>query len=242
MARIQLVYKPSTRVIIFGDLHANWEALVTLQQTERRPYAVFCLGDIVGYGPDPKSCLDSVRASATHVIAGWHDRAVGDGRLHSDDDLVEGSLAYTRSVLPAADRDYLAALPAELPVMLDGTRFHLTRLAPDDLETEEFTLVTVSQARLRQLFGHIEADVILVGGPHVPAMRQIDGRLIVCPGSLGLPRYGVPDPTFAAWQEGRLQIHHLHYQPDDTARKLSLLPLDPEFILHLQSVLRTGGV
>jgi hypothetical protein len=76
----------------------------------------------------------------------------------------------------------------------------------------------------------------------VPAMRQIDNRLIVCPGSLGLPRYGVSDPTYAAWQDGRLQVHHLHYHPQDTIQKLSLLPLDPEHVLYLQSVLRTGGL
>jgi predicted phosphodiesterase len=242
VARIQIVYKQSTRVIIFGDLHANWEALVTLQQTEPRPLTVLCLGDLVGYGPDPKSCLDAVRASATHVIGGWHDRAVSDSRLQSGDDLLEGTWAYTRSMLRTKDRDYLAGLPSELTVEVAGARFHLTRFAPDDLETETYTLVTAPQARLRELFGHIEADVILVGGPHIPAMRQLDGRLIVCPGSLGLPRYGVPDPTFAAWQAGRLQIHHLHYQPQDTARKLSLLPLDPEHVLRLQSILQTGGL
>lgn len=242
MARIQIVYKQSTRIIIFGDLHANWEALTTLQQTERRPYAVLCLGDIVGYGPDPKPCLDAVRASVSHVIAGWHDRAVGDGRLHSDDDLLEATWGHTRSVLPAADRDYLAALPSELTVEVAGARFHLTRLEPDDLGIETQTLLTVPQARLAERFGSINADVILVGGPHIPAMRQVDGRLIVCPGSLGQPRYGVPDPTFAAWQEGRLQIHHLHYQPQDPARKLGLLPFAPEHVLRLQSILRTGGL
>lgn len=241
MARIQIVYQQSNRVIIFGDLHANWEALTTLQQVERRPYAVLCLGDIVGYGPDPKSCLDAVRASASHVIGGRHDRAVADSRIRDEDDLLEATWAHTRSVLPAADRDYLAALPAELLVDVGGTRFFLTRLEPDDLDTESQTLLTIPQARLRERFSSIEADVILIGGPHVPALRQVDGRLLVCPGSLGFPRYGVPEPTFAAWQDGRLQIHHLHYQAQDPARKLALLPLSPEHLLRLQSILRTGG-
>jgi len=100
----------------------------------------------------------------------------------------------------------------------------------------------MSEARLRECFGGIEADVILVGGPHLPAMRQVDGRLIVCPGSLGQPRYGVPDPTFVAWHNGHLQIHHLHYQPQSTIRKLSLVPMDPEHVLRLQSYLKTGGL
>lgn len=239
-----------TRVIVFGDLHANWEALLALQQAERRPDAVLCLGDIVGYGPDPKRCLDAVRASATHLIGGWHDRAVGTLALAagdldgcgSHDELLEVTWAHVRSVLSVEDRDYLASLATELTVEIAGTRFHLARLAPDDVETETHTLITMSQSRLRELFGDVEADVILLGGPHIPALRQIDNRLIVCPGSLGLPRYGVPDPTFAAWQDGRVQIHHLHYHPQDTIRKLSLLPLAPEHALRLQSILRTGGL
>jgi predicted phosphodiesterase len=239
-----------TRVIIFGDLHANWEALLALQQAEQRPDAVLCLGDMVGYGPDSKRCLDAVRASTKRLIGGRHDLAVGslvpavgaEGGRSTQSELLEATWAHTRSMLSAEDRDYLASLPAELTVELAGTRFHLTRLAPDDVETETHMLITMPQARLRELFGNVEAEVILLGGPHVPALRQVDGRLIVCPGSLGLPRYGVPDPTFAAWEDGRVQVHHLHYHPQDTIRKLSLLPLAPEHRLHLQSILRSGGL
>jgi predicted phosphodiesterase len=227
-----------TRIVIFSDLHANWEALLALQQAERYPEAVFCLGDIVGYGPDPKLCLDSVRASATHLIGGRHDLSVG-GRDASPGE-PEATWAHTRTVLSSADRDYLASLPTELAVEFAGTRFYLTRLAPDDTETEACMLITMPQAQLRELFSQVEADIILLGGPHVPALRQVDHRLIVCPGSLGQPRYGVPDPTFAVWQDGRVQIHHLHYHPQDTIRKLSLLPLDPEHVQQLQSILLTG--
>jgi len=239
-----------TRVIIFGDLHANREALLAVQQAEQRPDAVLCLGDVVGYGPDPKRCLDAVRVGVTHLIGGRHDLAMGglapavSAQDGPDDgsDLLEASWAHARSVLSAEDRDYLASQPGQLSVKIAGTRFFLTRLEPDDVETETQMLITVPQARLKELFGHVEADVILLGGPHVPALRQVEGRLIVCPGSLGLPRYGVPDPTFAAWEDGRVQIHHLHYHPEDTIRKLSLLPLAPEHVLRLGSTLRTGGL
>jgi putative phosphoesterase len=239
-----------TRIIVFGDLHANWEALLALQQAENRPDMVLSLGDMVGYGPDPKRCLDAVRASATHLIGGQHDRAVGAPVQAADeaqgysghDELSEATWSHTRSLLSAQDRAYLASLPTELNVELAGIRFYLTRLPLDDAETETRVLITMTQARLRELFGDVEADVILLGGPHVPALRQVDGRLIVCPGSLGLPRYGVPDPTFAAWEDGHVQIHHLHYHPQPTIQKLSLLPLAPEQVLRLQSILQTGGL
>jgi predicted phosphodiesterase len=207
---------------------------------------VLCLGDIVGYGPDPKLCLDAVRDHARHSIGGRHDFAIKGDHDHQssshDNSLLEESWAHVRSVLPARDRDYLAALPSDLTVEVKGTRFHLTRLEPDDVDVENHPLVTTSQAQLRAWFGSIEADIILLGGPHIPSMRQIDDRLIVCPGSLGQPRYGVADPTYAAWEDGHLQIHHLHYHPEPTIQKISLLPLDPEHVLQLQSLLRMGGL
>jgi predicted phosphodiesterase len=231
-----------TRIIIFGDLHANWEALLALQQAEPKPDLVLCLGDIIGYGPDPKRCLASVQANITYLIGGQHDLAVGNGHSYDGNELQEATWTHTRSMLSAADRDYLASLPSGLSVEVAGTRFHLTRLSPDNVDTETQMLITMSQARLQECLGHIEANIILLGGPHVPAMRQIDNQLIVCPGSLGQPRYGVPDPTFAAWQDGHLQIHHLHYHPQTTTQKLSLLPLGPEHVLSLQSILQTGGL
>lgn len=229
-----------TRIVIFSDLHANWEALLALQQVERRPDAVFCLGDTVGYGPDPKRCLDAVRASATAAIGGWQDRAVAHNHTHAAA-LPASTWDYTRLVLPAGDRAYLAGLPRNLTICTAQVRFHLTRLPPDDHHTETAHLVTAPAAALRQHVAAAAADLILIGGPHLPALRQLDGRLLVCPGSLGQPRYGVPDPTFAVWEDGRVQIHHLHYNPQPTARKLGLLPLDPDEISQLQAWLTCGA-
>ncbi len=239
-----------TRVIIFGDLHANWEALLALQQAEQRPDLVLCLGDIVGYGPDPKRCLDAVRANAAHLIGGRHDRAVstraatvdGAGSRNSDHELLEASWAHARVMLSADDRDYLASLPAELTVEVAGARFCLARYSPDDSQTETQLLITMPQKRLQELVDGAEADFIVLGGPHIPALRQVNDRLIICPGSLGMPRYGVSDPTYAAWQDGRVQVHHLHYQFQHTVRKIALLPLAPEHMLRLQSILSTGGL
>jgi len=244
VARIKITRK-SNQVIIFGDLHANWEALLVLQQSELQPYAVLCLGDIVGYGPDPKRCLDAVRNSATYVIGGQHDRAVGSnltagGDGNYDVELLDATWSHSRSVLSGDDRDYLASLPGELSAEVAGVRFHLMRLPPDNTDTETHMLITMPQARLREMFSHIEADVILLGGPHIPALRQLDSQLIVCPGSLGQPGYGVPEPTFAIWRNDQAQIRHLHYEPHVPARKLSLLPLAPEHKLRLQSILQTG--
>jgi predicted phosphodiesterase len=97
--------------------------------------------------------------------------------------------------------------------------------------------------------GDAQADVVLVGHTHIPAIRRVgretgDGRTryVVNPGSLGQPRYGVPDATYAVWEDGQLQIHHLHYPHERTAQKLGLLPLDPDMVDILQGILERGGI
>jgi diadenosine tetraphosphatase ApaH/serine/threonine PP2A family protein phosphatase len=82
--------------------------------------------------------------------------------------------------------------------------------------------------------------VIVLGHTHLPALRRFGGQLIVNPGSLGQPRYGVPDATYAVWDDGRVQIHHLHYDHESVARRLRLAPLSPEVLEALCETLETG--
>jgi len=86
----------------------------------------------------------------------------------------------------------------------------------------------------------MDADVVLLGHTHMPALRMVGDTLIVNPGSLGQPRYGTPDATYAVWEDGNVRIQHLHYPHAVTRRKLSLLPLDPEHVIRLQGILEKG--
>jgi len=57
---------------------------------------------------------------------------------------------------------------------------------------------------------------------------------------IGQPRYGTPDATYAVWNDGQVQIKHLHYDHDEPARKLLLASLSPEVIDQLCGILETG--
>jgi len=74
----------------------------------------------------------------------------------------------------------------------------------------------------------------------VPALRRVGAKLFINPGSLGQPRYGVPDATYAVWDDGQVQIKHLHYDHDATAQRLRLEQLDPEVTEQLTGILETG--
>jgi predicted phosphodiesterase len=101
-------------------------------------------------------------------------------------------------------------------------------------------LLTAPEAGLRHLAEVAQADCICLGQTHVPALRRLGRVLFLNPGSLGLPLYGVPDPTYAVWSDGDVRIHHLHYDTGITRRKLALLPLDPDVADRLGNVLQTG--
>jgi predicted phosphodiesterase len=79
-----------------------------------------------------------------------------------------------------------------------------------------------------------------LGHTHQPALRRLDHKLIVNPGSLGQPRNGLHDATYAVWDDGRVQIHHLHYNHEATAQRLALVPLSPEVSELLIGILETG--
>jgi putative phosphoesterase len=235
------------KIIIFSDLHANWEALSALQRAESRPDAILFVGDVVNFGPDPKRCLDWVRANVHAAVRGNHDHAVAFG----GDSGVNPALLpvftaardFTQSVLTPEDRAWLGSLPLDKAVELDGARFHLVHAMPSDPLAKRVSLVTAREEDLAAelVLLHPKPDVLFVGHTHLPGMRRIGDTIIVNPGSLGQPRNGTPDATYAVWRDGALQIHHLHYDHDTTQRKLMDLPLDPDVVDRLQEILETGS-
>lgn len=235
------------RILIFSDLHANWEALAALMAAvPHRPDAVLFLGDAVGYGPDPKLCVEWLRGHITAGVRGNHDHALAYdadiGGARELEEEAEATLLHARQMLAPPDLAFLRNLPETATAEFGGARFYLVHGSPPDPLHGRPDLIFTSQSRLREMLADTAADFVLLGHTHIPALRQVDNTLIVNPGSLGQPRYGTPDGTFALWEDGRVQIHHVHYDREATQAKLALLPLPAEQRLRLQQILETGQV
>ncbi len=232
------------KILAFSDLHGNFDALEALQAVESKPDIVLFLGDIVGYGPEPQLCLSWIRANATYVVRGDHDEAAAKdvpSRCPAElNDLSEATKAHARRVLSEADLAYLGNLPLEQAVNLAATKFHLTHAFPTDNLRKRSPLAAVKGEELAEETGHPGADVVFLGHTHVPAIRQVGSTVLVNPGSLGQPRHGVPSPTYAVWEDGELQIRHIHYDFSPVLWKLSLLPLDSEHVARLQAIIQKG--
>ncbi len=236
------------RVILIADVHANWEALLSLQRAEQKPDAVLFVGDAVGYGPDPANCARWLLANTTAAVRGNHDDAIyrneGEGVCFGVPTelalAARETIAYSRQFLSGHELNSISNWPLSTMVALGGAHFYLVHGSPADPLCGQVNPATGSEAELHAMLDGITADVVVLGHTHMPTIRSFDGRLIINPGSLGQPRYGVPDATYAVWEDGYVQIKHLHYDHDAVAQKLRLLWLTPEVAEQLAEILETG--
>jgi len=206
------------RILVISDIHANYTALEAVLNDAGAVDETWCLGDLVGYGPDPNAVVEQVREiPSLTCILGNHDMAVinkipfeafnGDARK---------TLEYHERVLTADNMDYLKSLPHSLKVRGEISIVHGS---PRD-SVWEYILNTLS-ARLN--FDHFTTPWCFVGHSHLQCMFQLDlntdrvnltpirvgeyfmmrPRAILNPGSVGQPRDRDPRAAYAIYDSGQ---------------------------------------
>jgi len=226
------------RILILSDLHANLEAL---QAIAEECDELWVLGDLVDYGPDPAAVIELVRRRAALVVRGNHDHAVG-----FDVDpvcspafraMAEQTRRYSLAVLSEADRAYLRGLPLTAVREVAGVRFHLSHALPSQ---PLYPYCGPDSDRWVEEAERVEADVLLTGHTHLPFVRQIGCRLVVNPGSVGQPKHGRVEASYAVWEDGRIELRAAAYDVETTAAKIRAMPQSDVVREQLVPVLCTG--
>jgi len=195
------------RVAVISDIHANWHALEAVAEAIEReqPHEIWCIGDVVGYGPQPNECCDWTSAHANVCLAGNHDLGVlGTLDIATFSDDAAAAARWTQGVLNDGARRYLATL--EPSAQRDGVALY--HGSPRDPVWE----YVLSYEAAREAIEESSADVTVIGHSHLPIAIgegelvgghagngvevELDGRWLLNPGSVGQPRDGDPD---AAW-------------------------------------------
>ena len=211
------------RVLIISDIHANLPAFETVMDDAKGDWDyVWCLGDVVGYGPNPNECCDLLKSLPHLCLAGNHDwAALGRLDIRTFNADARKAVTWTMETLTSENLAYLAALPTTF-VLGNYTLVHGSPREP----VWEYILDPLIAALN---FPQFETSFCFVGHTHTPVIYQmlnergdtdaippsygepklLEGqRLIVNPGSVGQPRDNNPDAAYAILHVEKMVLEH----------------------------------
>ena len=234
------------KVAIISDLHSNREALEAVFEHIRRQEIskLYCLGDVVGYGPDPEFCVDLVRGHCEMCLMGNHDEALfrdaSDFNPHA-----RGAIEYTRRIMKPkwysnSEKKARWKYLQDLPLTQREGRFLFVHGSPRD-PVREYVLSTdgfLNPEKLRAVFDSFEG--IAVGGhTHHPGMHDeslrfsgldghesctleipAHGKLFINVGSTGQPRDGDNRACYAVLEDERVTWHRVAYDYRATMQRI----------------------
>ncbi len=239
------------KILIISDIHANLTALEAVLKAAGEFDAVWCLGDVVGYGPDPNECVVRIRQLPSLVcILGNHDAAVLDKiDITSFNPEARTVLMWTQQVLNPASIDFLHSLP-ETAVVDHVTLAHGSPRQP----VWEYLLDTRT-ATLN--FAFFETPYCFVGHTHLPVLYYLaeesrSARLIIPenftqialaprtilnPGSVGQPRDRDPRAAYAILDtdEYSCEFHRTAYDIEAVQARMRLAALPERHIQRLSA-------
>ncbi len=188
------------RLAVVSDIHANLPALqaVWADLQAQHPDAVYCLGDLVGYGAQPNEVIDFVRAEAIPTVMGNYDEGVGFDlddcgcvyRDPADDRRGKQSLLWTRAHTTAENKTFLRALPLQL--RLDLAAKHVLLVHGSPRKINEYLYADRPLATYERIAKVAGCDLLLFGHTHLPYQKQVAHTLFVNAGSVGKPKDGDP--------------------------------------------------
>lgn len=245
---------------ICSDVHGNLEAFEAVLQEIARQHVteVICLGDVVGYGPNPRECVDLARGLGI-TLQGNHEQALlvqMEGSTFSY--RARDSLDWTRqqfSMRNDEERaqngprwDFLGSLRESFT---SNSALHVHGTPRDPINEYLYPRDIYRPEKLEQMFEKIDW-VCFVGHTHVPGIwtedmiyltrQQVNGRYRLGPkkaiinvGSVGQPRDGDPRASFVLRDDDTIFFRRVEYPMDTTVQKIRAIPeLDPFLAERLQ--------
>jgi predicted phosphodiesterase len=157
------------KIAIISDIHGNMEALkaVLADAQSGGVDRYFCLGDIVGYGPNPKECLDVTRGLTSDIVKGNHEEMVSVSNFDElgieVNHLARSGVNFSRSQLSEEDKDFITSLPLVIvKEELDLSLAHGAFSKP-----QNWTYV-FDEYEAQEQFSHFDTWLGFIGHTHVP--------------------------------------------------------------------------
>lgn len=240
------------RVGVISDVHANLTALQAVREDWGAVDDVWCLGDVVGYGPRPNECVAILRDIVTVWLPGNHDwAAIGKLSVAEFNPAARLAAEWTGRELDTTTRELLEALPERV----ESPPFTTVHGSPRDPIMEYVLDVDVARA----CFDAFTTPYCLLGHSHVPLMfiedddQRVRGwqllpsppfaldavRRIINPGSVGQPRDGDPRASYGILDidgagEVSFALHRVGYDIAETQAQMRQVRLPDSLVRRLE--------
>ena len=184
----------TSSIAIISDIHSNLEALLAVSK-DIPNVPIYCLGDIVGYGANPKEVMKWMREKEVTVVMGNHDyyTSAGDSGWFNRD--AADALKWTASQLNESEKKYLIKLPRTASITVDGFKIFMAHGSPSD-PLHEYVHPETHEYKLGLFLKSLEVDVIALGHTHIPYKWTNGKGTVLNPGSVGQPRSGNPEACY----------------------------------------------
>lgn len=208
------------RVLIVSDIHSNETALDAVLTGAGPVDAVWQLGDIVGYGPDPDAVVERLRSVDAVGVRGNHDAAaVGDLGTEWFNSYARDAIEWTRGTISASTRAWLGGLPERrdeggLGLCHGSFRDPVWEYIHDPAVAGASLEILAAEGLVVGLFGHTHLPAIFrpedgrvaFSAPAQGTSLVLDGPMLLNPGSVGQPRDRIPTASYMLLDTGRREV------------------------------------
>ena len=231
------------KIALFSDIHANLPAFEAFlaDMDSRKPDAIYCLGDLVGYNLWPNEVIAEIRKRQIPTLAGNHDLK----KLSTD--ATGKNHAY--HLISDEGRDYLQALPAHirLEYEFNGQPFHILLVHGSPRSNNEYVLEELLEEIVSEWMDTAGADILFCAHSHKPYHRVIKTqsglKQIINTGSVGKPKDGNPqggyvmltlDKILNPDESLKIEFIRFDYDVEKSAKAIEASPLPDEFADRLR--------
>jgi putative phosphoesterase len=229
------------RVAVLTDIHANMAALEAVLEAaaEHGVDAVYCGGDLVGYGPHPNEVCALIEKRGIPTVYGNYDYAIARDvedcgcayRDQYDRQLGQRSVEWTLAHTDRRSKDFMRELPFDLRFELVNTRVRLVHGSPR--KVNEYLFEHKPARTFERIAAGADCDVLVFGHTHQPWIGEFAGVLFVNCGSVGKPKDGDPRAAFAILQPSdtgvEATIERVAYDAGSVAREVAAAGLPEEY-------------
>lgn len=187
------------RLALISDIHGNIEALKSvLEDIASRNIDdknIYCVGDLVGYGPRPNEVIKMIKENNIQTILGNYDEAVGfylptcGCNIDSPDAKIKSKNSLGWSILNTSEenKEFLRSIEEQISIEIVGYNILFTHGSPFSINDYVFEYDVEKQ---EEIADGLDEDIIIFGHTHKPYCKEVNGKFFINTGSVGRPKDG----------------------------------------------------